>query len=279
MIADNATSNDKQREDLAAMDNSFEEQNHVRCFNHTLQLSAKALMRPFNPALGRTRDIDFNGGQDDLSGVEDDDNKAYDSDHESDNGRDGFDPYDIDDDDELHDQGPYSREELMEDALVVRTTISKLRQLSFTIIRSTTLALDAWRRYCKEYGLGPRKFPRDVVTRWNSTYDMLSFALDYRQAIDAMTGDKSLKLRTLELEDEEWRIVDDLVKILSVTTVVYHPLMTLTLLHRYTKRQRFISPKILPVSRRLSLSWIGWLRLSNPRMQSRTTLRSLRRWG
>ena len=42
--ADNATANDKQTTKLGALDNSFNEANRVRCFNHTLQLSAKALL-------------------------------------------------------------------------------------------------------------------------------------------------------------------------------------------------------------------------------------------
>ena len=158
MTADNATSNDTQRKDLTAMDNSFEEEHHVRCFNHTLQLSAKALMRPFNPALGKAPDIDFNGGQDDL-GVEDEDNEGDHNDVEEV-------IYDVDDDDdnELDDLDPYSRKELIEDVAVVRTTISKLCQLSFLIIWSTTVALPEWHHYCTELCLKPHNFPRDVVT-------------------------------------------------------------------------------------------------------------------
>ena len=49
--ADNATSNDTQTTKLDQLDNSFEEENRVRCFNHTLQLSAKSLLKPFNMAL------------------------------------------------------------------------------------------------------------------------------------------------------------------------------------------------------------------------------------
>jgi hypothetical protein len=45
---------------------------------------------------------------------------------------------------------------------------------------------------------------------------MLSFAVKYRSAIDAMTADKSLKLRNYELETEEWAIAEDLVVILLV---------------------------------------------------------------
>ncbi|KAJ7577822.1 hypothetical protein C8J56DRAFT_798148, partial [Mycena floridula] len=45
--ADNATSNDKQTETLANLNNSFTAPNRVRCFNHTLNLSVKSLLRPF----------------------------------------------------------------------------------------------------------------------------------------------------------------------------------------------------------------------------------------
>jgi len=36
------------------MENSFEEVNHARCFNHTLQLSAKTLLVPFNVGMSST---------------------------------------------------------------------------------------------------------------------------------------------------------------------------------------------------------------------------------
>lgn len=58
--------------------------------------------------------------------------------------------------------------------------------------------------------------PRDVVTRWNSTYDMMDFVLKYRQAIDQITADKVLKLRKYELDNDDWAIVEDLVAILEV---------------------------------------------------------------
>lgn len=46
--------------------------------------------------------------------------------------------------------------------------------------------------------------PRDVATRWNSTYEMLAFAVDYRLAIDSITGDRDMKLRQYELNEDEW---------------------------------------------------------------------------
>lgn len=52
--ADNATSNDTQTTKLDQLDNTFDKENRVRCFNHTLQLSAKALLKPFNIGLSET---------------------------------------------------------------------------------------------------------------------------------------------------------------------------------------------------------------------------------
>ncbi|KIY60870.1 hypothetical protein CYLTODRAFT_314020, partial [Cylindrobasidium torrendii FP15055 ss-10] len=62
--------------------------------------------------------------------------------------------------------------------------------LAFKIINSTTLLLPSWRTTLYHLALPLLLIPRDVRTCWNSTYDMLEFALAHRSAIDTFTGDQ-----------------------------------------------------------------------------------------
>ena len=64
-----------------------------------------------------------------------------------------------------------------------------------------------------------RKMPRDVSTRWNSTYDMLKFAFDYSEPINNITSERSMKIRQYELKDHEWTIVEHLRDCLKVRTI------------------------------------------------------------
>jgi len=45
---------------------------------------------------------------------------------------------------------------------------------------------------------------------------MLNFVLEYRKPVDTVTADKRLKLRQFELEEDDWKIVSDLVSVLGV---------------------------------------------------------------
>ena len=58
--------------------------------------------------------------------------------------------------------------------------------------------------------------PRDVSTRWNSTYDMVEFAIEYRDALDTMTADRGMNLRKFELSKKEWNMATELSDVLRV---------------------------------------------------------------
>jgi hypothetical protein len=59
--------------------------------------------------------------------------------------------------------------------------------------------------------------PRDVATQWNSTFDMLQFALKYKGAIRAIAGDVKLELTGYELSAVEWEIAKQLRNVLHVS--------------------------------------------------------------
>ena len=44
---------------------------------------------------------------------------------------------------------------------------------------------------------------------------MMSFALKYHAPIDSITADKSLKLRKHELDNDDWRVIEELVHVLK----------------------------------------------------------------
>ena len=53
---------------LNQLDNPFDKENQVQCFNHTLQLSAKALLKPYNVGLSaKATDNDNEVSQDNNS--------------------------------------------------------------------------------------------------------------------------------------------------------------------------------------------------------------------
>lgn len=118
---DNATSNDKQAACLHNLPNSFDEVNRVRCFNHTMQLSARSLLKPFSTTMdGADVDID-NDGDGSLPELEGS------SDEENDDADDDGDDRD-EEDDALEALSAEEREYLLENTAVVRVTLDKVRQ-------------------------------------------------------------------------------------------------------------------------------------------------------
>ncbi|TFK60381.1 hypothetical protein BDN72DRAFT_735145, partial [Pluteus cervinus] len=61
----------------------------------------------------------------------------------------------------------------------------------FKTINLTTKLLPAWHQAVKKCSLKPKLLPRDVPTQWNSSTDMLGVAIEYKEAINEMTSDRS----------------------------------------------------------------------------------------
>jgi hypothetical protein len=126
---DNATSNDKQTSYLDGLPNSFEAVNRVRCFNHTMQLSAKALMKPFDtPISPDDSDVDEPTDIDDALSVEGDDKEgdgedidfgsvSSDDQDERENGA---------SDDPLEGLDADAQQQLLDDTAAVRTMLDKV---------------------------------------------------------------------------------------------------------------------------------------------------------
>ncbi|KAJ8585006.1 hypothetical protein M405DRAFT_685010, partial [Rhizopogon salebrosus TDB-379] len=105
---------------------------------------------------------------------------------------------------------------LEKDIQPVKLALVKLRKLAYKIIHSTTIVLPAWHSILQDLSQAKTLMPRDVATRWNSTFDMLNYALEHREAVDAVTQRRDLGLRKYELEDHEWAIAEQLRDVLKV---------------------------------------------------------------
>ena len=83
---------------------------------------------------------------------------------------------------------------------------------------STTIVLPQWFSVLQELELAEQMMPRDVKTRWNSTFDMLDFAVEHITAINTITGDCDMKLRQYELSEDEWDMARQLRDVLKVSS-------------------------------------------------------------
>ena len=57
---------------------------------------------------------------------------------------------------------------------------------------------------------------RDVSTRWNSTHDMLTFAVEHKKQLSELTSDLTNDLRAFELSQVEWKLAEELRDTLKV---------------------------------------------------------------
>jgi len=58
--------------------------------------------------------------------------------------------------------------------------------------------------------------PQDVSTWWNSTYDMLCLAIEYRKVIENMTSECKNDLWQFELIEDKWVVATQLNDMLEV---------------------------------------------------------------
>ncbi|KAG9313576.1 hypothetical protein JVU11DRAFT_5905 [Chiua virens] len=108
------------------------------------------------------------------------------------------------------------QEALEEHIQPIKLALVKLCKLAYKVIHSTTKVLPAWKEIFKQFNKGITLLPHDVVTRWNSTFDMLNYALEHRKEIDMVTQQRDLDLRKFELGDEEWDVLQELCDVLKV---------------------------------------------------------------
>lgn len=211
----------------------------VRCFLHILNLVAKSLLRQFDAGAAETDEL-ADAGERERGGLAEGIREFLRAGSEvpdAEEDPEGEDDDPADDFDEVGKLSPEDRAKFETDVLPVRlvlakvrislelhellrfvriSPVSQIRALSFKIIHSTTRLLPVWKTTCERVGLPERLLPRDVRTRWNSTYEMLDAALKYKKAIDKMCGEKQNKLRELELTSEEWGYVRQLRGVLKV---------------------------------------------------------------
>ena len=119
--ADNASANDKLTTKLSSLNNSFQEDYQAQCFNHTMQLSAKTLLKPFNTGLSG-RDVDITDEEDDDLLIPEAEEEGEEEDNDDNNNKDDED----DGIDELETLSEEERMQVLEDTAAVCTTLTKV---------------------------------------------------------------------------------------------------------------------------------------------------------
>ena len=219
ITCNNASSNDTMVEELEDLLDGFGgKTNRTRCFEHVVNLVARTVTRQFDtPKAGN--DATANVAKAELAelakGIKLEDLVAIaeDESEKDENCEDWIDERDdmtSEELDELEESvRPVTHVLVKVSSAVIRVsqsltiTHAQLRKLAFAVANSTTILLPMWFGLLDALKMSARKIPRDVTTRWNSTYNMLLFALEYREAIDKMSGDKTNNLREYELSEEE----------------------------------------------------------------------------
>ncbi|KAI9456118.1 hypothetical protein BJY52DRAFT_1121414 [Lactarius psammicola] len=197
--------------------------NQTHCFAHTINISAKSILKQFN--IPKTRPgVTLNLAAQALTDL------ANELGSEERTKLHAWEPDDSAEEDDqpldtwvdLH-KGLTEEEvsELDKSIQPVRSMLTKLRRLAFALKNSMTILLPQWFATLLTHCLPKCMMPHDVSTCWNSTYDMLNFSLKYRLAIDTITASCNYNLHKYELLPAEWKIAQELCDVLKVNSYFF----------------------------------------------------------
>ncbi|KAJ3753646.1 hypothetical protein EV360DRAFT_53128 [Lentinula raphanica] len=89
-------------------------------------------------------------------------------------------------------------------------------KISFKIIHSMTILLPKWREHIAGTEFKGQVLPRNVATRWNSTFDMLAAFLQMKEPIVKFLDCSSNGLSKYVLDNDKWEAVEGLVSVLKI---------------------------------------------------------------
>ncbi|KAJ3749789.1 hypothetical protein EV360DRAFT_76163, partial [Lentinula raphanica] len=112
----------------------------------------------------------------------------------------------------LNEMSAEEQEEWNEAVKPIRSALFKARKIAFKIVNSPTGLLPHW------HALQPNIciLPRDVSTRWNSTYNMLYAFVEMKTYVTRLLDSMTNGLGEYQLEDDEWEAIAGLTVALKV---------------------------------------------------------------
>ncbi|KAJ3817784.1 hypothetical protein F5880DRAFT_1511492 [Lentinula raphanica] len=163
------------------LSNFLGKNSHVRCFAHTLNLTAKGILRPFEFTKGQG--VSNNAGDNDME-REELISELHNLEEEGDRGRDNLKGF-VNALDEMD----------AEERATWQNDVAPLKS-----------ALFKWREQVEGMEFDGRVLPRDVATR----------LLEMKQHISDFVDHSSYSLSAYVLDDDEWKAIGDLVSVLKI---------------------------------------------------------------
>ena len=122
----------------------------------------------------------------------------------------------------------------VQDGLKILESYIKPIRIAISYLWSHPSIMKQWGRFCKINGMRPKKFPRDVPTRWNSTYQLLQDSFQYKELLCSFFAQNTNA--NIYLFSQQWNICSSICEILKVfndateqLSGVYYPTAQLVL--------------------------------------------------